>query len=160
MPEKKKLFFENIKEDQLELIINRLKNFIDRENVRFFYFSGVIGVGKTSFIRMMLRTLGVTENIKSPSFSMVETYEVDDKSFFHIDLFRMQDPNSWKTDEISAAFDDSTNYVFIEWPEKGNDLPAPDIKINIRHNKQFHDANVRDIAIEINTISTLRNNIK
>ena len=111
MPEKKKLFFENIKEDQLELIINRLKTFIESENVRFFYFSGVIGVGKTSFIRMMLRTLGVNENIKSPSFSMVETYEVDDKFFFHIDLFRMQDPNSWKTDEISAAFDDDTNYV-------------------------------------------------
>ena len=160
MPEKKKLFFENIKEDQLELIINRLKPFIESANLRFFYFSGVIGVGKTSFIRMMLRTLGVTENIKSPSFSMVETYEVDDKSFFHIDLFRMQDPNSWKTDEISAAFDDGTNYVFLEWPEKGNDLPAPDIKINIRHNKKFHDTNVRDIAIEINTISTLRNNIK
>jgi tRNA threonylcarbamoyladenosine biosynthesis protein TsaE len=108
----------------------------------------------------MLRTLGVTENIKSPSFSMVETYEVDEKSFFHVDLFRMQDPNSWKTDEISAAFDDGTNYVFIEWPEKGNDLPAPDIKINIRHNKKSHGTNVRDIAIEINTISTLRNNIK
>lgn len=57
MPEKKKLFFENIKEDQLELIINRLKTFIESENSRFFYFSGVIGVGKTSFIRMMLRTL-------------------------------------------------------------------------------------------------------
>ena len=160
MPQKKKLFFENIKENQVELIINRLKTFIESENLRFFYFSGAIGVGKTSFIRMMLKTLGVTENIKSPSFSMVENYEVDDKSFFHIDLFRMKDPNSWKTDEISAAFDDGTNYVFIEWPEKGNDLPAPDIKINIRHSKKFHDINVRDIAIEINTLSALRNNIK
>ena len=160
MPEKKKLFFENIKEDQLELIISRLKTFIESENVRFFYLSGVIGVGKTSFIRMILRTLGVTENIKSPSFSMVETYEVEDKSFVHIDLFRMQDPNSWKTGEISAAFDDGTNYVFIEWPEKGNDLPTPDIKINIRHNKNSHYTNVRDIEIEINTISALRNNIK
>ena len=160
MPEKKKLFFENIKEHQLELIIKRLKTFIENENLRFFYFSGVIGVGKTSFIRMMLKTLGVTENVKSPSFSMVETYEVDDKSFAHIDLFRMQDPNAWKTDEISAAFDDGINYVFLEWPEKGNDLPVPDININIKHNKNSYDTNVRDIAIEINTISTLRDNIK
>ena len=160
MPEKKKLFFENIKENQLEFVIDRLKIFIESESVRFFYFSGGIGVGKTSFIRMMLKILGVTENVKSPSFSMVETYEVDDRSFAHIDLFRMQDPNAWKTDEISAAFDDDTNYIFLEWPEKGNDLPTPDIKINIRHNKKAHDTNVRDIAIEINTISTLRNNIK
>lgn len=94
------------------------------------YFSGEIGAGKTSFIRAMLQHRGVKERIKSPTFSIVECYCLDDKSLYHMDLYRLSDDAELEYlgfDEIlSEAW-----LLLIEWPEKVASLPNADLEISL-----------------------------
>lgn len=80
-------------------------------------FSGEIGTGKTTFIRAMLRSLGVKSAIKSPSFSLVESYQGGQLQIHHFDLYRIHD----ETELDGMGFRDyfSANAICcIEWPER------------------------------------------
>ena len=80
-------------------------------------FSGEIGTGKTTFIRAMLRSLGVHSAIKSPTFSLVESYQAGPLQIHHFDLYRIHD----EAELDSIGFRDyfSANAVCcIEWPER------------------------------------------
>jgi tRNA threonylcarbamoyladenosine biosynthesis protein TsaE len=90
-------------------------------------FCGEIGAGKTSFIRAMLRALGVNTVIKSPSFSLVETYQTADFLIHHFDLYRIQDENELEL----LGFRDylcSEAICCVEWPQHApHYLAAPDL---------------------------------
>ncbi len=91
------------------------------------YFSGELGAGKTTMIRAILRGLGVEERIKSPSFAIVEPYEVGDLPIYHLDLYRIQDPDALEYIGIREYFT-ANALCFIEWPEQGGDLlPVADL---------------------------------
>lgn len=80
-------------------------------------FSGEIGAGKTTLIRAMLRSLGVTSAIKSPTFSLVETYQTNPLQIHHVDLYRIHDES--ELDYIGFRDLFSNNAVCcIEWPER------------------------------------------
>lgn len=81
-------------------------------------FSGKLGAGKTCLIRAMLRHLGVSGPIKSPSFALVEPYNINSVEIYHIDLYRLSDPEELEFLGIRDYLNQNA-VCLIEWPEKG-----------------------------------------
>ena len=98
--------------------------------------SGNLGAGKTTLTREVLRNLGITGSIKSPTFTLVEPYQLPDYTLYHFDLYRFSDPEEW----FDAGFDEYflvPQVSFIEWAEKAQGLiPQIDwqITISFKHN--------------------------
>ena len=94
-------------------------------------FTGEIGAGKTTFIRATLRALGVTSAIKSPTFSLVESYQVSNLQLHHFDLYRIHD----ETELDYIGFRDffaGSSIFFIEWPENARHyLDRADIRFSL-----------------------------
>jgi len=95
------------------------------------FLDGNLGAGKTTFVRGLLRAAGVTGAIKSPTYSLVEEYEIGQRKIFHFDLYRLAEP-----DELEwIGIDDYLNQnalCFIEWAQKGAGiLPNPDLIIRL-----------------------------
>ncbi len=92
---------------------------------------GTLGAGKTTFTRHLLRALGVEGRIKSPSYAVVESYELPGFTAQHFDFYRFNDPQEWE----DAGFRDlfaAPGLKIVEWPEKAAGLlPAPDLYIDI-----------------------------
>ena len=78
-------------------------------------FEGEIGAGKTTFIRAMLRALGVTTAIKSPTFALVESYQVDERVIHHFDLYRLHDEVELDYLGFRDYFENNA-LICIEWP--------------------------------------------
>ncbi len=94
---------------------------------------GDLGAGKTSFVRALLRAAGVTGRIKSPSYALVESYNVSNLYFYHLDFYRFSESREW----VDAGFRDilqDSHIVLIEWPERAGDLLlAPDLDIHLEY---------------------------
>ncbi|MBC7610945.1 MAG: tRNA (adenosine(37)-N6)-threonylcarbamoyltransferase complex ATPase subunit type 1 TsaE [Polaromonas sp.] len=98
---------------------------------------GDLGAGKTTFVRHLLKALGVQGRIKSPTYAVVEPYTLstmgtgDTLNIWHFDFYRFNDPREWE----EAGFRDifaSPGLKLVEWPEKaGEYLPQPDLLITI-----------------------------
>lgn len=87
---------------------------------------GNLGAGKTTFVRHLLRALGATGRIKSPTYAVVEPYDLPSGPVWHFDFYRFSDPREW----LDAGFRDifaSPGLKLVEWPEKaGGLLPSAD----------------------------------
>jgi len=94
-------------------------------------FSGEIGAGKTTFIRAMLRSMGVNSAIKSPTFSLVESYQLQHLQFNHFDLYRIQD--EMELDYMGFRDYFSENAICcVEWPERAPyALADADLRFNL-----------------------------
>ncbi|MBU6382178.1 MAG: tRNA (adenosine(37)-N6)-threonylcarbamoyltransferase complex ATPase subunit type 1 TsaE [Proteobacteria bacterium] len=91
------------------------------------YLQGDLGVGKTSFVRSLLRALGVAERIKSPSFALMHSYPLSTgNDAHHFDFYRLERPGDWLGVGLEASFDHPLDLVLVEWPEKAL-LPAWDL---------------------------------
>lgn len=84
-----------------------------------FTFSGELGAGKTTFIRAMLRALGVKSAIKSPTFSLIESYQCKGLQIHHFDLYRIQDESELEYIGFRDYFQDNS-LCCIEWPERAS----------------------------------------
>lgn len=97
------------------------------------YLRGELGAGKTTFARALLRALGVGERVKSPTYSLLERYRIDDHDAFHLDLYRIADSGELEwlgLDELDAPH----TLVLVEWPERGTGaLPAADLDVALEH---------------------------
>lgn len=101
----------------------------------FIELRGPLGAGKTTFVRHLLRALGVTGRVKSPSYAVVEEYEGlasnRELHIWHFDFYRFKDPREWE----DAGFRDifaAPGLKLAEWPEKADGvLPQADLSIEI-----------------------------
>ncbi len=94
---------------------------------------GDLGAGKTTFARALLRALGVGERVKSPTYSLIESYAIGDLAAHHLDLYRIADPGEleWLGLADLAA---GRHLILIEWPERaGGAAPAPDLTVHLAH---------------------------
>jgi tRNA threonylcarbamoyladenosine biosynthesis protein TsaE len=98
----------------------------------FIALHGDLGAGKTTFVRHLLRALGVAGRIKSPTYAVVEPHETPDgRPIFHFDFYRFSDPREWD----DAGFRDifaGPGLKLAEWPDNAaGRLPAADLTLTI-----------------------------
>lgn len=104
---------------------------------RIYLFYGEMGAGKTTLIKAICKELGITDEVTSPTFSIVNEYEGTDGPVYHFDFYRLKQ-HSEALDMGYEEYFYSGNYCFIEWPEKIADL-VPDsyagVRIHIQDNQ-------------------------
>lgn len=94
---------------------------------------GPLGAGKTTFTRLLLRALGVEGRIKSPSYAVMESYELPGEAgtASHFDFYRFGDPREWEDAGFRDVFA-APGLKVCEWPEKAaGQLPPPDLQLFI-----------------------------
>ena len=95
------------------------------------HLTGDLGAGKTTFVRGVLNGLGYSDEVLSPTFSLVETYPLKAFTVVHFDLYRLEDEQELELMGFRDYFTNE-NVIFIEWPDRAMEiLPAPDYDIHI-----------------------------
>ncbi len=95
---------------------------------------GDLGMGKTTFTQMLLHSAGVQESVKSPTYTLFESYQSKQLSFIHMDLYRLSHPEELYYLGIEDILNNDS-IVLIEWPEKGQGvLPIPQWSLSFTGN--------------------------
>lgn len=114
----------------------------------FIALEGPLGAGKTTFARHLLRSLGVTGRIKSPTYALLEPYELPGLRASHLDFYRFDDPREWLDAGLREVFE-QPGLKLVEWPDKAAGLlPAADLRVCITPR---HD-DVRDVSVHAQTL--------
>lgn len=146
--DKDNCFFVNISlnETQMETFGRLLGDACRQGSVIFL--EGTLGMGKTTLSRFVVQGLGWEGKVKSPTYTLVEQYDLPTVNVHHFDLYRLSDPEEL---EFMGIRDLETNHAIwlIEWPEKGQGyLPQRDIDVHLRAGS---DDNLRDIELTAHT---------
>jgi tRNA threonylcarbamoyladenosine biosynthesis protein TsaE len=106
------------------------------------YLTGDLGAGKTTLTRGLLRSLGVTGAVRSPTYTLVEIYELGAVTALHLDLYRLSDPAELHNLGL-REWARGGHLWLIEWPERGGELlPAADLVITLTAGDSSHDIEV------------------
>ncbi len=114
------------------------------------YLRGDLGAGKTTLVRGLLRGLGHTGPVKSPTYTLVEVYVISGYILYHFDFYRFNQPEEW----LEAGLDEHFNkdsVCLVEWPEKaGGLLPPADLEavIEVAFNE---NGDARTLALAANS---------
>ena len=108
---------------------------------------GTLGAGKTTFVRHLLHALGVEGRIKSPTYAVMEPYELPDLAAWHFDFYRFNDPQEWEDAGLRDVFA-GPGLKLVEWPEKAAELLPPcDLRLEIAPRETGDARNARFEAL-------------
>ena len=97
------------------------------------YLQGELGTGKTTLVRGLLRGLGYSGTVRSPSYTLMEIYQLEGIAVCHLDLYRVKSGAELEDIGFREVFSDS-DLRLVEWPESGGTyLPPPDLVLKLSH---------------------------
>ena len=110
------------------------------------YLMGTLGAGKTTLARGLLRALGVSGTVRSPSYTLLEIYELGERRVLHLDLFRLNGPEELEAlgvrDELAPGA-----MLLIEWPERGTTaLAAADVQVQLSTVGEGRSARIEGVS--------------
>lgn len=147
-------------EEQMEALGRQLAPIVSK--LLLVYLGGDLGAGKTTLVRGILRGLDYQGVVKSPTFTLVEPYEIEGRHIYHFDLYRLNAAE--ELEHIGAREYFSEGLCLLEWPEKGKGfLPPPDINVIIQKVGQgrrvrFEIISDRAAALDETLVHMLKNN--
>ena len=117
---------------------------------------GDLGAGKTTLVRGLLRGLGFEGRVKSPTYTLVESYSVSSLYLYHFDLYRFKHEQEW----LDAGFDeifDGNNICLVEWPERAmNLLPRADVEISLALEGEGRTVKISSTKIDLEKFCNTR----
>ena len=118
-------------EDKAKNFASLIKGF---KNSLLINLRGNMGAGKTTFVRGLIQELGFDEFVKSPTFTIVESYESDNLKVFHFDLYRIEDDKELQAIGVEDYLTEENAITLVEWPEKSKRyFNNPDYIIELNH---------------------------
>src|ERR1700751_2218737 len=112
------------------------------------HLSGELGSRKTTLVRGLLRSLGVTGPVKSPTFTWVEPYRVSRLDLYHFDFYRFDKKTEWLTSGLREYFRPDAVCI-VEWPERAGELlPPPDLAVRLSYDAAMRGARIEAHSAE------------
>lgn len=118
-------------ENETQQLAEKLAAHCPEDKRLIIFLQGELGAGKTTFTRFFLRALGHHGSVKSPTYTLVERYELAKQLVFHVDLYRLQTAREILEMGLYDDFDQTAIWL-IEWPERAQSfLPPADILLTL-----------------------------
>ena len=136
-------------EDTKNLGIELAEKIQQRKNREAFiiFLVGDLGTGKTTLVKEIIRALGANDQVKSPTFTIIEPYELALETIYHMDLYRINDSTELESIGLKEYLNEPNAIIFIEWPENSfGYLKKFNMKISLQHLSK----NERKCLVELN----------